>query len=364
MKINSFFASALIAIGLIGQSLLALPGTGLPITLSWLLYIFIFVNYGHLSHKSTAIFLGINIFVLFTAGINIFRTDLSEFFRSYASFVSFSLIIFLLQGATPLAIKTVLRALNFVVICISAFTFLQVVTYQLSGDAWAWFVLDPISISTATDAGRFEAVNLLGYIRPTSVYHEPSYLALISLIGFHLTRTYTGPTLNKILFSANIVFSLSLTGIFFFVIYLFATGKKWVKSLLITILIILVLSFGLSVLQGFVRVEEILRPGTSGYERLVVPFEISLNYWIVFPFGSPLGNVFPQLNNSLGIGFCYFGVFAIPLLILFFLQISVEKIIIYASLLFTNGAFFTTEIALLVYLLEVGREKEVHHVRS
>ena len=59
---------------------------------------------------------------------------------------------------------------------------IQVFENILLGSSSTWFLLDSVSISTATDISRFQAMNLLSYMRPISFYHEPSYLGIVLLI--------------------------------------------------------------------------------------------------------------------------------------------------------------------------------------
>jgi hypothetical protein len=226
-----------------------------------------------------------------------------------------------------------------------------VFSYMFGRETYAWFLFDTVSISTADNIDRFEAVNYLGYMRPVSIFHEPSYLALICLICLHLSHQCNSSITVKSLLTANILLSFSAIIFPFFCLYLYLTGARRIRLILTIGSLICLFAFGMSSLFGFFRLDEVLLEGTSGHERLIVPLLTVARYWAEYPLGVPVGNVFPQLNNSVAVFACYFGIFSLPIAFISVMKVRKKEIPIYLALLMTNGAFFTTEIAILIYMI-------------
>jgi hypothetical protein len=347
-----------ISTALLGQSLLIFPTSGLPITFSWIMIVSILMNLNSVSANSGATFLCAHLFVLLTAAANLTRLDITDFFRSYASFVVFSLILLALANGRPNPKSILPYAMPAIAIIVTIFTLLQLISFMVFGDSSFWFFLDSYSISTATSVDRFEAANYLGYIRPISIFHEPSYLALISLVSLSLSSKPSVSLWVRWLFHINILLSFSTLILPFYLTYLFLTGGTKSKVMILIFMAFCILIVGGVAVQGFLRFGEILIPGTSGHERLVVPILTVLQYWRDYPFGAPLGNVYPQLNNSIAVFLCYFGTFSVPIAVYLVVSVEGRKLPIYLALLLTNGAFFTAEMALLVYLTSAYGESQ------
>ena len=122
------------------------------------------------------------------------------------------------------------------------------------------------------------------------------------------------------------------------------------KILGMIMVLVLIINF-----YKYTRIEEIFMPGTSGHERLIKPIldlvvNLNRNHLAI-----PLGNLFPQTNNSLQILFAYFGIFS-GMLIVFVSRIyKVMPVVL--CILFTNGAFLTPDGAILLATTLYGRPK-------
>ena len=296
---------------ILGQSLLLFPRS--PLAYPHLSI----ANFGILKTKiewSTLVLVSFAILYLFIVAIvQLNDLDIQEFLKSLIN-----LILFFLALVSVLSLRRAIGNVKSLYISIARlaaiYTFAQVLLLLAFNSQFLYFFLDPISISTAEDIGRFEAVNLLGYFRPFGFYHEPSYLALVSNILFIKIYSYEKTISYSSIFC--IVASLSIVGLLTLILSIFfiSDAKKKVVTLAVTVMLLVVFS-------DFFRFAEILREGTSGYERVGVIYETikSLSERNALPIA--LGNFEKLPNNSLQVIIGYFGLLA-PLIIIFILTHS------------------------------------------
>jgi hypothetical protein len=245
---------------------------------------------------------------------------------------------------------------------ILGFELIQIFEQFFLGSHSSWFWLDGLSISTAERIGRFEAVFFLGFYRPLSFFHEPSYLAAISFVLLLINdRTIRIKHLSYLLI-ISITFSLSAIGTGMLLFYL--AHNLWYKNrTLFTFCLVIAGIF--SAIYGnevlaYLRLPEIFVEGTSGYIRLVEPLIITYTVLSSFPLGIPLGQSEVVFNNSLYLIFLYFGLFS-PFLIIawaFVVWSRIKRIMYFVNyslgvtfLLLVSGAIFTIESAFLLLLL-------------
>lgn len=340
-KTKDLFQRTLLFVVVAGQSLLVFPGS--------------LFTYSHLSilnpnllrtrvHICTALgLLGFLIFLLFVPTLNLKDQSLAEFFKSFLN-----ILLFFLSVSSILNIREKLK--NYVDILkiiakLSAFyALLQIIFIILLKDDIFYFLLNPISISTASDIARFEAVNLLGYYRPYSFYHEPSYLALIANILFVKIYMMTNRICLYSLFC--VIVSISIVGYITLIFTLFLICKRRYKFFFIVLVFFITFMY-----SDFFRFGEVFREGTSGYERIGV-IAGTLHEIIdqtLYPIS--LGNFERMPNNSLQVIIGYFS-FLSPLILLILLR---STPFFYWGALFglliTNGAFFTPGIGVLLGLI-------------
>ena len=135
----------------------------------------------HIPLNSWIIYTLLLIHQYFVLVLFIFELDFIEFLKSFL-LVNIAILGFI---GSKFYVPKVIYNLNFklilsiAVIVIVLFELIQVLEYSSIGTSFCWFLLDKYSISTAEDVGRFQAVNFLNYMRPVSLYHEPSYLGLV-----------------------------------------------------------------------------------------------------------------------------------------------------------------------------------------
>jgi len=243
------------------------------------------------------------------------------------------------------------------------FSILQIAEYSIIGSSNSWFFLDRFSISTATDVSRFQAVNLLTFMRPISFYHEPSYLGIVLLILLICANELNVKKIFIIFIYIGILISFSTTALIFLLMYFFIINLKNLKNFILFIFVSIILLFFLldkDSLDNIFRLSEILNTGTSGYQRLIGPYEYLIDQIFIRQqyLGIPLGQSNLIFDNSFYLLFLYFGVLTPLVFLSLFIYIfykfkfnSLKYLIAFFSLLFLNGAIFTLESALLLYCL-------------
>lgn len=303
------------------------------------------------------------LFFLFNLIYQIWALDIVEFIKTCTLF-SFAILTFLnykrvsLKNWSEASLKNTVK---FCVLITVGIALLQVSEFLFLNSTNYYKIFDGISISTAESADRFQAVNLLSFIRPISVYHEPSYYGSVLLLLFMCANALRMHFIWKFLTFFGIILSLSMTVYFFTILYIGYLLRDY-KYILAILLIVGFVFFAGPELLITLRIDEIIREGTSGNQRVVAPiysiiFEFSKVYTI---FGRSLGQMEKQLDNSFFVLFGYFGVF-FPLLLYFiwcYIKISLKKstdqvvfIIFFLNVLFLNGAIITPESQFMLFLL-------------
>lgn len=317
------------------------------------------------------------LFLITNAVIQIADLDIKEFFNSFLLTLCFLVVFF--NTLSNKKIKLPIVSIHYLILLSSliivGFEFLQIGEQFFLNSHESWFYLDAFSTSTAESVGRFQAAGFLSYMRPISIYYEPSFLGFVLLLLYSINGEYGQlPKLQKIL-GLGIFLSLSSTMIFFFILYLILEKSKRPIGVVIAIGTCFVLFASIILFfPEIFRLNELFFPGSSGHERLIKPFELTFKYLSAWPFGLALGQSSVLFNNSLYLLVLYMGVFFpfFIFFILFYLYKNLNDIvtfykalIVFVALLFLNGAIFTLEgtffIFLINYFLTVKREYEIYH---
>jgi hypothetical protein len=352
-------------IGLLTLSLGLFKISGYSFSIANILILHLFYIYVNKSNtKADIVYFGINIYLLVIAIFFIGNLDIIEFLKSYL-LTTIMLFVFLSSLVKPIILKNfnLSRIISILSVALVFFEIIQICEYLILGSSNSWFLLDKFSISTATDVGRFQAVNFISFMRPISFYHEPSYLGIILLILLICANELKVKKIYLILIISGIILSFSTTALIFLILYTIFKNFNNFKNILIVISISTVLLFFFidkETLDNIFRFNEILNSGTSGNERLIGPYDYLIDQFFhkKHYFGIPLGQSDLIFNNSFYLLFLYFGLFTPFLLLGFILFIffrfktnSIKYLIAFFSLLFLNGAIFTFESALILYCL-------------
>lgn len=273
--------------------------------------------------------------------LNFSGVDLGEFLKS---FVNFSLFVLALCTVYNLKEQSFNFMFNHLSKVILGFSVLQVIGYIFYNSEFFFFLLNDISISTADDIGRFEAVNLLGYMRPFAQYHEPSYMALVANIILAMKLTHRkGFDWYCIL---AIVLSFSIVGFLTLLLTIFFYLRVNLRIIWAGVSLVCLVYF-----SSFFRFEEILKPGTSGHERIGVVLDtfdyLTLNNLVPMP----LGNWEKLPNNSLQVIIGYYSVFSVFFMLFVLHEVRPRLYGALFGLMITNGALLTFTGGFLLGLL-------------
>jgi hypothetical protein len=298
---------------------------------------------------------------------HLYNLDTWEFFKSFA-LTTLSLFVFFLsiESSENISRKLDLKwVVSWAILMIVGFELVQIIEQLLFGSHQTWFLLDKISISTATEIDRFQSVNFLNYFRPISFFHEPSYLAVVLFILYTISSFYTISPWVKYAAVLGILMSMSTSIILFLALYFLIVGnKKWVIiSLLFFAVLFSFFAINIDIKELF-RLSEVTMEGTSGNERLIKPLKIVYDEVIngLSILGIPLGQSKIIFDNSFYLLFLYFGVLTPIIFFLFYFYIrntitDISHISRYllgvGAILFVNGAFFTPESNILMFLLNI-----------
>jgi hypothetical protein len=266
--------------------------------------------------------------------------------------------------------KTLTIVYKSLIFLVVAFAFAQVFEFMVYRNDRLFFILDNYSISTAEDAGRFQAVSMLSYYRPISFYHEPSYFGSVALMLLIGSRALDISKKWQIISFIGVVLSLSSTVYFFCLLFVlveiiakFYRFRFWIACTIFSF----TLMYSAQIIALF-RVSEILNPGTSGHERLVVPL---FNIWndmngSMAYFGIPLGQISIQPNNSLFVLIGYYS-FITPLIFMgiygiikswgFSRRHRLNYYVFFGLMLFVNGAIISPESQMILYFLALTLTK-------
>lgn len=291
----------------------------------------------------------------------IFVSNGFEFMKSFFYFTFTTIIFFDSQKRKIFVTREEMKKfVSIALVIIISFELLQVIEGVVFSSNKLMFIFDPISISTAEDSGRFEAVNFLGYIRPFSFYHEPSYLGSVLFILLIIEKNIANRKFLIILATVGIVLTFSMLNYLFLLLYLAQEVYKKNKFLFVSIFLFLSIGWGYSILI-FLRLNEIQLEGSSAWARLILPMleikrEVIQNLAI---FGRALGNTTRIFDNSFFLIIAYFGVLT-PVYFIYLIkyssQIIRKKEVIFGigNLLMLNGAIYTPESAFLLFILIIS----------
>ena len=300
----------------------------------------------------------------FVVVLFILQLDFIEFLKS------FLLVNIAVLGiiASKFHVPSVIYKINFkkilsiAVIVIVLFELFQVLEYGLIGTSFSWFLLDKFSISTAEDVGRFQAANFLNYMRPVSLYHEPSYLGLVLFSILIWADSLRIKLSVKLFILLGIVLSFSTTIYLFMILYYIPKlyNNKYVKVLFFLFIVYFIIKYNVAIFEFF-RFDEITTEGTSGYERIGKPFfeVVKMIFLETNYFGIPFGQSPIMFDNSFFVIFSYYGLLTPLFYLLIFGSVfknskDYNKLynysLIIGACLFVNGAFFTPETSFLIVL--------------
>lgn len=330
----------------------------------FLLGLLIMLSLKYIPLNSWRIYVLLLIHQYFVVVLFIFELDFIEFLKSFL-LVNIALLgIIGSKFYTP----SVLYKINFrtilsiAVIAIVIFELVQVLEYSLIGTSFSWFILDKFSISTAEDVGRFQAVNFLNYMRPVSFYHEPSYLGLVLFCILVWAEELKIKVYIKLIIILGVILSFSTTIYLFMVLYYFPKlyNNKYIKVFFCLFIVFFIVKYNVTIFE-FLRLNEIVTEGTSGYARIGAPFfqVIDMLFYQNNFLGIPFGQSPIIFDNSFFVIFSYYGILT-PLFYLLIFGSVFKTIKLYSKLfnyflivgacLFVNGAFFTPETAFLIVL--------------
>jgi hypothetical protein len=310
------------------------------------------------------IFLLLTTFLLINAAVNASWIDGVHFSKSFGQTFFFLYCYITSFTVQPHQVSTV-NYRQFVygaTALIVGFELLQVLQQLVMGSTSLWFLLDGISISTADQIERFEAVNLLGYFRPISFFHEPSYLGTVLFVLLVFNDRQINNKLVHFILIAAIVMTLSSTVFIFLIIYLLAGIIERRPRLAVPValgFLFVVLTFSLPLISAL-RLDEFATEGTSAWVRLILPLTETIKILGKSSFGIPLGQSDFIFDNSFFLIICYFGVLT-PLLVLAW-DIALKNKLsanilmlryacVFFCFLFLSGAIFTLESAVMSVLL-------------
>lgn len=318
----------------------------------------------HIPLNSWIIYTLLLIHQYFVLVLFIFQLDFIEFIKS---FLLVNIAILGLIGSkfyVPRAIYNLNFKLIFsiAVIVIVLFELIQVLEYSLIGTSFSWFLLDKYSISTAENVSRFQAANFLNYMRPVSLYHEPSYLGLVLFSILIWGNSLKINLYIKSLIIIGIIFSFSTTIYLFMVLYYLPKlySNKYIKVFFCLFVVYFIIKYNIAIFEFF-RLNEIATEGTSGYARIGAPFfqVLDILFYQNNFFGIPFGQSPIMFDNSFFVIFSYYGILT-PLFYLLLFGSVFKSIkdynklynyfLIVGACLFVNGAFFTPETSFLIVL--------------
>jgi len=342
---------------IISLSLSIIPNDFIQISGALIFIIYFFLKNLPNSQETTKIgIIGFYLIIVFLS--QIFISDFIEFFKSFSLTILFFVIFFSTQRVIFFKSVEFKNAIIVSVILIVGFEIIQLIEVLVLNSTTSYFLLDQYSISTAKDVGRFESANLAGLLRPVSFFHEPSYLASVLFICLISLKNLNSKPLFRFITIFGIILSLSTLNYIFLLLYLvFNVKKKYYIPVFIIIFPFFV--YYASLLFSFFRFSEIFQEGTSGWARLVKPFnEVSneiIENWSYL--GRAIGNNKVVHDNSFFLIISYTGLL-FPFF-LFFIFKSSKKILIknkyvilgFLNLIFLNGALFTPESSFLVMIL-------------
>lgn len=364
-KIKKIFFFLFFLFAILSLSLYVFRFIGYSFSVAFFLVcLLVFFSLKHLPKNSWRIYILLLIHQYIIFVLFILDLDLVEFIKS---FLLVNITLLSIIGSKFYTPKFVVEInfrllLSIAVFIIVLFEVIQVFEYSFFGTSFSWFLLDKFSISTAEDVGRFQAVNFLTYMRPISLYHEPSYLGLVLFSVLIWGESLSFKIYLRLLVLLGIILSFSTTIYLFLIMYYIPKvyNNKYFKILFIFSILFFIVKYNISIFQFF-RFSEIVTEGTSGYARIGAPFfeVIKLIFLQSNYFGIPFGQSPIMFDNSFFVIFSYYGILMPLFYFLIFGSVlrsikDYRKVfncfLIIGACLFVNGAFFTPETSFLVVM--------------
>lgn len=364
IKFKTLLVTSLLLFSILTLNISLFNVAGFAVTGAVVSLIFIFVTFfKRIKIKRIQFFIVFIFFQIANVIIQIGDVNVEEFLKSFLLTLCFLIVFFNTLSNEKINLPSV--CVHYFILLSSliivGFQFIQIGEQFFLSSHKSWFYLAAFSTSTAEDVGRFQAAGFLSYMRPISIYYEPSFLGFVLLLLYSINGEYKKlPKLQKLL-GLGIFCTLSSTMIFFFILYLVMEKSKRLTGVIMAggICLAFILSIVLFFPEIF-RLNEIFAPGTSGHERLVRPFELTFSYLQTWPFGLALGQSSVLFNNSLFLLVLYMGLL-FPLfvgLMLLFVYKNLNDIVtfykfilIICALLFLNGALFTLEGSFFIFII-------------
>ena len=365
MQFRLFYNNFILGLALLTLSLGFFSIFGYSFTLANFVILYFFYYYLKSNNKFVYIlYLTIITYFLVLALFFFDSLDFIEFLKSFL-LTSAMLLVFISSLNKPIKNKDFnpKKIITIIGVLIVLFEIVQVSEFLILGTSSSWFLFDKISISTATDINRFQAVNFLSFMRPISFYHEPSYLGIVLLIFLICANELKVKKIYIYIYIIGILISFSTTALLFLILYLIIKNFNSIKNFILIFITIFILSLFFidqELLNNVFRLGEIFNAGTSGNERLIGPLDFLIDQFFSkhHYFGIPLGQSDLVFNNSFYLLFLYFGILTpiiffifIGYIVLKFKSNSLKYLLAFFSLLFLSGAIFTLEDALILYLL-------------
>ncbi|RTY91103.1 hypothetical protein EKM01_08675 [Flavobacterium sp. RSP46] len=363
--IKKTFFSLFFLFAILTLSLYVFRFIGYSFSLAFFLQgLLIMLSLKYIPKNSWRIYLLLLIHQYFVVVLFVLQLDFIEFLKSFllVNIAVLGIIVSKFHVPSVLYKINFKKILSIAVVVIVLFELFQVLEYGLIGTSFSWFLLDKFSISTAEDVGRFQAANFLNYMRPVSLYHEPSYLGLVLFSILIWADSMRIKLLVKLIILLGIVLSFSTTIYLFMILYYIPKlyNNKYVKVLFFLFIVYFIIKYNVAIFEFF-RFGEIATEGTSGYERIGKPFfeVVKMIFLEANYFGIPFGQSPIMFDNSFFVIFSYYGLLTPLFYLLIFGSVfknskDYNKLynysLIIGACLFVNGAFFTPETSFLIVL--------------
>lgn len=359
--VDTILGVAVLTLSLSPFSLLSYAFTG-----AWIILLFLATAPPkYLPLPTLLVFLSLMVWLTLRFFNNIEAADPIEFSKSYFQFFTSALALLAIWSVTNRYYINLIYLGTIILLPTFIYTAIQVAELLIFGSTQSWFWLADYSITTATNADRFQAVNLLSYTRPVAQYHEPSYLALVAFAILLTLDKVISKYKSLLIFMgvATIIFSFSATVWILALGYYFIFYTSWrIKLVTCGPLIMLFLYYELA---EFFRLSEIFVYGTSAWHRIGKPLHATMDAMHKFPLGVPLGNTDFVYDNSILVLMSYFGVLSVSIfaavVFLFFAKKNYRKPLYFlVTAMMVNGAIITIESTLLVgmvFMLSRGVSK-------
>lgn len=352
----------LLSLTLLSLSLVIFKIGGFAISMAFVFNLYFLISKAQLRSHLKVYFLFLTFF-LFNLFYQIWALDFGEFIKTFALF-SFAILTFLnlkrysMRNWSETSLEYTVKICTLITV---GFAILQVTEFLFLNTTSYFKMFDGVSISTAESADRFQAVNLLSYIRPISVYHEPSYYGSVLLLLFISSNLLKIHLFWRLFSFLGIVLSLSMTVYFFTIIYIIYMLREY-KYYMATIVFICFFYIPVDEILASLRIDELSQEGTSGNERLIAPlYSVVYEFIKVYTiFGRALGQTEKQLDNSFFVLLSYFGIFFPFLLYVIwrYVKSTLNKMssqlvfmIFFMNMLFLNGAIITPESQFMIFFL-------------